>query len=138
MPADGSWSDDEEMSEDEDAGDGDDDEDAQRATAAQPAKLSGKDAYDATKVTGKFRTASDVINRLRWDASMDSSDYIIGYEDRFMGARERALDQWKSELTHDEFIPQHRILYFKRRSDGSKVWERSTRIDEIFGSGVRK
>ena len=89
----------------------------------------------------KFRTASDVINRIRWDPGMDSAEYIVGYEDRFVGARERALDAWKTEQTDEEFIPQHRILYFKRRgegegSEGVIVWERKTRRDLVFGSGI--
>ncbi len=84
----------------------------------------------------KFRTAADVLNRLRWDPELDSGDYIIGYEDRFVGPMERALDTWKTEQTDEEFIPQHRILYFKRKGDGRIVWERSTRKDEIFGSGL--
>lgn len=86
---------------------------------------------------GKFRTAIDVMNRLRWDGNLDSSDFIVGYEDRFVGACEKALEQWKSEQTDEEFIPQHRILYFKRKSDNFVVWERRTWTDEIFGSGVR-
>ncbi|KAI0144291.1 DUF455 domain-containing protein [Xylariaceae sp. FL1272] len=86
--------------------------------------------------SGKFRSSADVINRLRWDQSMDSNDYIVGYEDRFLGVKERALDAWKSEQTDQEFIPQHRILYFKRVSDGEVVWDRKERIDKIFGSGV--
>ncbi|KAI7788354.1 hypothetical protein LA080_010687 [Diaporthe eres] len=84
---------------------------------------------------GKFRTASDVLNRLRWDPSLDSGDFIVGYEDRFAGAMEKALDTWKSEQTDEEFIPQHRMLYFKRKSDSTVVWERRTRIDLLFGSG---
>jgi poly(A) polymerase Pap1/uncharacterized protein (UPF0248 family) len=86
----------------------------------------------------RFRTAADVINRLRWDPELDSGDFVVGYEDRFLGAQEKALEAWKSEQTDEEFIPQHRILYFKRKSDGSKVWERKTRKDEIFGSGVER
>lgn len=90
---------------------------------------------------GKFRSSADVINRLRWDPDLDSSEYIVGYEDRFLGVRERALDAWKSEQTDEEFIPQHRILYFKRRGagdggDGAIVWDRGQRKDVIFGSGV--
>ncbi|KAK3192591.1 hypothetical protein K4F52_001390 [Lecanicillium sp. MT-2017a] len=85
---------------------------------------------------GKFRAATDVMNRLRWDNSMDASDYIVGFEDRFTGAQEKALAQWKTEQTDEEFIPQHRILYFKRKSDGVVVWERKTRVDKIFGSGI--
>ncbi|CAK7212459.1 hypothetical protein SBRCBS47491_001471 [Sporothrix bragantina] len=85
---------------------------------------------------GKFRTAQDVIKRLRWDPHLDRSDFIVGYEDRFLGAREKALEGWKTEQTDEEFIPQHRILYFKRRSDGATVWDRRTRKDDVFGSGV--
>ncbi|KAI1104104.1 hypothetical protein F4804DRAFT_206636 [Jackrogersella minutella] len=88
-------------------------------------------AYD-----GKFRPAGDVLNRLRWDQDMDSGDYIVGYEDRFAGPMERSVDSWKSETTHEEFIPEHRILYFKRKSDGMIVWDRAQRCDEIFGTGV--
>ncbi|OTB15681.1 hypothetical protein K445DRAFT_36197, partial [Daldinia sp. EC12] len=84
---------------------------------------------------GKLRSAGDVLNRIRWDQAMDSSDYIIGYEDRFSGAMERSVDSWKSDTTHEEFIPEHRILYFKRKSDGAIVWDREERRDEIFGSG---
>ncbi|KAJ8132408.1 hypothetical protein O1611_g1216 [Lasiodiplodia mahajangana] len=86
--------------------------------------------------SGKFRSSADVINRIRWDPNMDSSDYIVGYEDRFLGTKERALDTWKSEQTDEEFIPQHRILYFKRKSDGVIVWDRKERRDTIFGSGI--
>ncbi|TPX15005.1 uncharacterized protein E0L32_004835 [Thyridium curvatum] len=85
--------------------------------------------------SGKLRSALDVLSRLRWDPNLDSSDYIVGYEDRFTGAREKPLEQWKSEQTDEEFIPQHRVLYFKRQSDGVIVWERRTRKDELFGSG---
>ena len=86
---------------------------------------------------GKFRTAMDVMNRLRWDENMDSTDYIVGYEDRFLGIKERALDEWTGEQTDEEFIPQHRIQYFKRRGDGVIIWDRGSRVDLIFGSGKK-
>ncbi|KAH8172648.1 2'-5' RNA ligase superfamily protein [Sarocladium implicatum] len=106
--------------------------------SAAAASLPHRGAKPSFAGLGKFRTATDVLNRLRWDAAMDSSDFMVGYDDRFAGAQEKALDKWKSDFTHEEFIPQHRILYFKRRSDGVKVWERSTRTDSIFGSGIRE
>ncbi|EFQ27546.1 endonuclease/Exonuclease/phosphatase [Colletotrichum graminicola] len=81
---------------------------------------------------GKLRSALDVLNRLRWDPDMDSNDFLVGYEDRFLGPQEKALSAWKSEQTHEEFIPQHRILWFKRRSDDVIVWHRSERIDLLF------
>ncbi|KAK3306669.1 2'-5' RNA ligase superfamily-domain-containing protein [Chaetomium strumarium] len=86
--------------------------------------------------TKRFRTAADVMNRIRWDPQLDSSDYVIGYEDRFAGAQEKALEAWKSEQTDEEFIPQHRILYFRRKSDGRKIWDRRTRWDELFGGNA--
>lgn len=85
--------------------------------------------------SGKLRTAADVMNRLRWDAAMDPSDYVIGYQDRFVGIQEKSLDQWKSDQTDEEFIPQHRIEYFRRKSDGIFVWDKKARVDTIFGSG---
>ncbi|KAJ4300429.1 hypothetical protein N0V88_003104 [Collariella sp. IMI 366227] len=84
--------------------------------------------------TKKFRTAADVMNRIRWDPQLETSGYLVGYEDRFLGAQEKELEAWKSEQTDEEFIPQHRILYFKRKSDGQKVWDRRTKYDEVFGN----
>ena len=84
----------------------------------------------------KLRPASDVLNRLRWDPALDADDFVVGYEDRFLGVRETALGKWKTEQTDEEFIPQHRVVYFKRRSDGIIVWDREKRIDRVFGTGL--
>lgn len=108
-----------------------------RGTAASKAHQKPMAIVPKQPGSSKFRAAVDVINRLQWDDSLDSSDYMVGYEDRFTGAREKALEQWKTEQTDDEFIPQHRILYFRRKSDGVVVWERRSRIDGIFDSGVK-
>lgn len=102
---------------------------------ARPAKLNVPTSAKPQGM-GRFRPAAEVLSRLRWDRALDAADFIVGFEDRFAGAQEKALTQWKTEQTDEEFIPQHRILYFKRRSDGRIVWERKTRIDRIFGSGV--
>ncbi|KAM5439364.1 hypothetical protein MferCBS31731_004786 [Microsporum ferrugineum] len=106
--------------------------------AGSGAKPHSKDTAAAPKPvsTNKLRPAADVISRLRWDPKIDFGDYLVGYEDRFLGVKEMPLSRWKSEQTDEEFIPQHRIVYFKRRSDGRRVWDRGTRKDEIFGSGV--
>jgi len=87
-----------------------------------------------TAKTGKLRPASDVLSRIRWDPSIDAADYVVGYEDRFIGIIEKPLVAWTNEQTDEEFIPQHRIVYFRRSSDGKKVWDRRERIDEIFGA----
>ncbi|GAD91647.1 endonuclease/exonuclease/phosphatase family protein [Paecilomyces variotii No. 5] len=69
----------------------------------------------------KLRPAADILSRLIWDPEFDRKDYIVGYDDRFSGALEVPLDSWKSDPTDDEFIPQHRILYFKHRSSNEIV-----------------
>ncbi|KAF7548301.1 hypothetical protein G7Z17_g7156 [Cylindrodendrum hubeiense] len=127
---------------DEEEADDDDAEELPRGAGGMLGKKAAKYGSKAPTLAkmpglGKFRTAADVLNRLRWDGNLDSNDYIVGYEDRFTGAQEKAVGQWKSEQTDEEFIPQHRILYFKRKSDGTVVWERRSRIDDIFGSGIK-
>ncbi|KAH1270822.1 hypothetical protein KXW98_002934 [Aspergillus fumigatus] len=89
----------------------------------------------STSAENRLRPAADVINRLIWDTKFDSNDYTIGYEDRFNGRLEANLSSWKKDLTDEEFIPQHRILYIKRKSDGEIVWDKRRRTDKIFLSG---
>ena len=48
---------------------------------------------------------------------------------------------WKggvADVTDEEWIPQHRIMYFRKKGDevGRRVWDRATRLDRLFGSGV--
>ncbi|KKZ64259.1 hypothetical protein EMCG_09757 [[Emmonsia] crescens] len=118
------------------------DDDVEAATESDPiSSTNKKTAHKSTNKlvsTPKLRPASDILSRLRWDPSLHSTEYIVGYEDRFLGAMEIPLDRWKSEQTDEEFIPQHRILYFKQKTDGRVVWDREARRDEIFGSGVGK
>lgn len=84
----------------------------------------------------KLRSAHDIMNRIRHDLSLQISDHIIGYEDRHVGTMWKGVEEWLSTTEEDDFIPMHRIKYFKRKSDGHIVWDREKRIDEIFKSGV--
>ncbi|KAK0735852.1 hypothetical protein B0T21DRAFT_368658 [Apiosordaria backusii] len=106
-----------------------------RAAKKERKEAKGKKQHVVVVREGKLRTALDVMNRIRWDASMDSGDFVVGYEDRFKGAQEKELEEWKTEQTDEEFIPQHRILYFRRKSDDKVVWDRKKRVDEVFGGG---
>ncbi|PYI07164.1 hypothetical protein BO78DRAFT_469442 [Aspergillus sclerotiicarbonarius CBS 121057] len=72
-------------------------------------------------VENRLRPAADIINRIIWDPAFDPANYIIGYEDRFEGRLEAGFNSWKKETTDEEFIPQHRILYIKRTSDGEII-----------------
>lgn len=112
-------------------------DDSNDATMVPPSTNKVKPPSTSKPVSSKkLRPATDILNRLRWDPSLDSSDHIVGYEDRFLGTREIGLDRWKTEQTDDEFIPQHRIVYFRRKSDGVVVWHRERRLDGVFGSGA--
>ena len=86
----------------------------------------------------KLRPALDVLNRLRYDPNLDEEDHVVGYRDRHDGVQELCVSLWKSDTTDEEFIPQHRIKYFKRRSDGVVVWDRFMRLDLVFGSGLKQ
>lgn len=62
----------------------------------------------------------------------------MGYHDRHADVMEIPVKSWTGggDFTEEEWIPQHRILYFRRKGeDGEKAWDRKERIDLLFGSG---
>lgn len=85
-----------------------------------------------------LRPAQDILSRLRHDPVLSLQSFTIAYIDRHEGQLEMPLKSWKgSEVTDEDFIPQHRIVWFKRDKDGVKVWDRKERLDLIFGSGLQ-
>mmetsp|Transcript_11536 Transcript_11536/g.16038 ORF Transcript_11536/g.16038 Transcript_11536/m.16038 type:complete len:114 (+) Transcript_11536:365-706(+) len=79
--------------------------------------------YEALKM---FTIAS-----IKWDESYNKDEFVIGYEDRFDGLQEIALQKFNSkEVSVDSFIPWHRVQYFKRNDE--IVWDRKHKIDKIF------
>lgn len=96
----------------------------QTLSAAQPHKTS-------------LRPAKDVLSRIRHDPALDNDNFIVGYQDRHADVMELPVALWKGggDVTEEEFIPQHRILYFRRKDDGVRVWDRKERVDLLFGSG---
>ncbi|KAL8995329.1 MAG: hypothetical protein Q9169_004904 [Polycauliona sp. 2 TL-2023] len=83
-----------------------------------------------------LRPAHDIMNRIRHDDGLQTSDHVVGYEDRHVGIKWKGVEEWLNTTEEEDFIPIHRIRYFKRRSDDHVVWDREKRIDEIFRSGV--
>ena len=84
-----------------------------------------------------MRTAEDVINRIKWDEMLPEQSFTVGYLDRFLGLQEEHFSTFSWEdLAGADYdvlaIPQHRIQYFKYKTD--KVWDKSTRMDLVFGS----
>ncbi|KAL5527193.1 hypothetical protein ACEPAG_5984 [Sanghuangporus baumii] len=84
----------------------------------------------------RLRTSSDVYNRLLWDRRYNEADYLIGYEDRFMGTKEIPLKSWSKQIEDENFIPFHRIVHFRCKSTGELLWDRGTKLDRVFGSSV--
>ena len=108
--------------------------------AKSPQKVSKPeyDVYDSLPYSSSrpLRPALDVLHRIQHDPNMDSNDFIIGYLDRHIGLQEMPLEWWVSkDATSEEFIPQSRIRYFKRKSDDNVVWDREERKDLVYGSG---
>ena len=84
-----------------------------------------------------MRTAEDVINRIKWDEMLPEQSFTVGYLDRFLGLQEEHFSTFSWEdLAGADYevlaIPQHRIQYFKYKTE--KVWEKSNRMDLVFGS----
>jgi hypothetical protein len=52
----------------------------------------------------RLRTSAEVYNRLMWDGTFDVTDFVIGYEDRFLGVRETSLLSWKREVEDEAFV----------------------------------
>ena len=81
-----------------------------------------------------MRTAEDVKNRILWDPMLPEDFFIIGYLDRFLGIMEESFSTFSWEhlasVDYDVLaIPQHRIQYFKYKSE--KVWDKSQRLDVV-------
>jgi hypothetical protein len=87
---------------------------------------------DQSQSPRKLRPAMDVLSRLKHDSTFDLDDYVVGYTDRHAGIQEKAAGMWVSESTDEEWIPQGRIQYFRRVSDGKRVWDRATKYDRVF------
>lgn len=91
------------------------------------------------QATKKLRTASDVLNRLRYDSRYKIDEFVVGYKDRHtLRIMEKPAAEWAKDTTDEEFIPEHRIEYFKQYSPGGNqeiLWDKSSRLDRIFQHG---
>ena len=111
-------------------------------TSRSRAKKARKAAHQTQNSKPYLRPAMDILSRIRHDPSLDESDFIIGYIDRHAPEMmEMDVSAWKggvTDFTDEEWIPQHRIMYFRKKGDeeGRRVWDRVTRLDRLFGSGV--
>lgn len=67
-------------------------------------------AFKEEDVKKKVRTAKAAIDKVLWDPNLDSSEYTVGYFDKYMGTLEMSIDNYrKSE------VKEHRLMYLKKR-----------------------
>ncbi|ETI19864.1 hypothetical protein G647_08878 [Cladophialophora carrionii CBS 160.54] len=88
--------------------------------------------------TAQGQSSLNIASR-NWDKDLDITEYVVGYLERFEGIKEMPAKNWISESTDEEWIPQHRIKYFKKICEGGDhdvVWDREARVDKIFGTGA--
>jgi Protein of unknown function (DUF504). len=79
-----------------------------------------------TKTYAKFRGADKIYHRILWDESLNKSEFVVGYEDRFEGIIEEPFENFE---VLKEDIPFHRIRYFKR--NGEVVWDRRIKLNKL-------
>nr|XP_057912263.1 leukocyte receptor cluster member 9 isoform X2 [Doryrhamphus excisus] len=103
------------------------------------AKSKEKEAKDDISKKPRMRTADDIISRIVWDPSVDASQFLVGYVDRFLGVLERPFSEfnWDADpcdcdYTTELALPRHRIQYFTYK--GHRIWDRHSRTDRVFGS----
>ncbi|WP_228045450.1 MULTISPECIES: poly(A) polymerase [unclassified Tolypothrix] len=72
-------------------------------------------------------TSREVYHRIIWDERLNSSAFVVGYQERLAstGIREKPLTQWAT----DGDIPWHRIRYI--RCQDVVVWDREQHLDLI-------
>lgn len=80
----------EEMEEEEDGEEeleegGDDGEEDYEVEKKGRKKKGKKKEYVIVMREGKLRSVIDVMNWLRWDLGMELGDFVVGYEDWFLG-----------------------------------------------------
>ncbi|KAL9075367.1 MAG: hypothetical protein Q9161_001744 [Pseudevernia consocians] len=111
-------------------------------TSRSRAKKARKAAHLTQDSKPSLRPAKDILSRIRHDPSLREADFIVGYSDRHAPEMmEMEVSAWKggvADVTDEEWIPQHRIMYFRKKGDeeGRRVWDRAARLDRLFGSGV--
>lgn len=88
-------------------------------------KATKKKGEDQKKSLVKFKGADHICDRLLWDESLKKEEYVVGYEDRFLGVLEIPF----TEFCMKKDIPTHRVQYFKRK--GELVWDRASKMNNI-------
>ena len=87
----------------------------------------------------KLTSASEVLQRIKYDYSLPSGDFFVAVSDRFEGAQIVPFDQDNDSVKGSErqfvfAIPESRIEAVSYRE--RVVWDRRKRVDLFSGSGI--
>ncbi|TGO45485.1 hypothetical protein BCON_0388g00070 [Botryotinia convoluta] len=92
-----------------------------------------------TQKSPPLRTAKDILHRLLHDPSYSIENHLIGYRDRHAGVMFKNASDWKLDTIDEEWIPEHKVLYFIQTLPENKkkrfIWHREQKLDLLFGSG---
>jgi len=77
----------------------------------------------------RMKTSEECINWIRHDGRFNTEEFIISYEDRFVGLMEVALAEFATDQQSEVFIPMHRVWLIKQ--NGRIVWDRKNRMDVV-------
>lgn len=73
----------------------------------------------------RFPGADKVVNRVKWDPTLNPDDFVVGYMDRFLGMQEMPFVEFVQDSDHT----LHSIRYFIQ--NGVLVWHRKNRINKL-------
>ncbi|KAM0175524.1 hypothetical protein ACHAPC_009625 [Botrytis cinerea] len=92
----------------------------------------------STQKSPPLRTAKNILHRLLHDPSYTIENHLIGYRDRHAGIMFKNASDWKLDPMDEEWIPEHKVLYFIQVLPKNKkkfIWHREHKLDLLFGSG---
>jgi poly(A) polymerase len=109
--------------------------DAKAKPAQKGGKKKGNQVEQDSQPKRRMKTSEECINWIKHDGRFNPEEFIISYEDRFVGLMEVALTDFTSDQSSDVFIPMHRVWLIKQ--NGRIVWDRKNRLD-ILGEAFRQ
>jgi poly(A) polymerase Pap1/endonuclease/exonuclease/phosphatase family metal-dependent hydrolase/2'-5' RNA ligase/uncharacterized protein (UPF0248 family) len=81
--------------------------------------------------TAKLKTSEHMYSYIKWAADLDSSQFSIVYEDRFLGMMESQFNKFDKDRDSINFVPWHRV--YKILYKGKVVWDRELRLNLTAG-----
>jgi poly(A) polymerase len=77
------------------------------------------------QASAPFPTSREILQRIHWDPRLGAEHFVVGYEERFQGRKERKA----KDFPMNGEIPWHRVWTI--RQGDTIVWDREHRIDRM-------